>query len=510
MGLQFSEVLLAGIAILILYALDVLRRKSRKSYPVGPPSLPLLGSLPFIPKDVLNSRTQRMEDYLADKYGDIVAFNAPGIAMVVVSDVDVLKRLYKMEELSDRPNFAPYHKLRMGNEDGKSRGLIFSSGEEWKEQRRFALRTLRDLGFGKASMEDLMNNEANKLVEALRNKHEGKVMQLNLQMNISIVNALWVVISGEQLALDDPKLLSIVNSIDELLRSDDQPNLFLMAVSPWLVETFSGSYKFAVALNDRIRKLVLPYIKEHMKNGVPEDSNDFIDSYLMEINQAKDKSGSSFHGKLGQDSLLISLLDLFVAGTETTSSTLLWAFLFMVNYPEIQEKVYREIYSVLGDAPLAGLEDKVRLPYTCAVLSEVQRRGTIVPKVQRAAIADFKLNGQTIPKGTIVRGNLMRIHHDERYWSDPMAFNPDRFIDKETGAFVSSNNLIPFSIGKRFCLGQALAEKELFLFFVALIKAFKFEASPEHPLPSCDYRDGNKRAMIRNAPLYKVVLKARQ
>ena len=150
------------------------------------------------------------------------------------------------------------------------------------------------------------------------------------------------------------------------------------------------------------------------------------------------------------------------------------------------------------------------LPYTCAVINEIHRRASIAPRaLPHWTNAEVEVNGYVIPKNCVVIGNLMRIHHDERYWNDPMAFNPERFYDKENGKCLNDINLNPFGIGKRFCLGQTLAEKELFLFFVGLMKAFKFEASPEHPLPKCDYNSGFSVGVIRCAPLYKVVLKAR-
>ena len=100
--------------------------------------------------------------------------------------------------------------LRFGTGDGKSRGIIFSQEEEWKEQRRFSMKSLKDLGFGKSSMEDSINGEVEKLINQLKAKHEGKPVDLRGLMNMSIVNALWVLVTGESLDLDDPKLQKIV------------------------------------------------------------------------------------------------------------------------------------------------------------------------------------------------------------------------------------------------------------------------------------------------------------
>ena len=93
---------------------------------------------------------------------------------------------------------------------------------------------------------------------------------------------------------------------------------------------------------------------------------------------------------------------------------------------------------------------------------------SIVPTVAHLTKEDVEIDGYLIPKDTIVFSNLMRIHYDERYWEDPSAFNPERFYDKEAKKCKKYINLVPFGIGKRFCLGQPLAEKELFLFMILL------------------------------------------
>ena len=99
---------------------------------------------------------------------------------------------------------------------------------------------------------------------------------------------------------------------------------------------------------------------------------------LIEIENTTDKS-SSFYGQLGIDNLKVTMFDLFLAGSETTSTTLTWAYLFMIRYPEVQEKVQQELDQVVGTDRLPSCSDRPNLPYTEAVLMEVQRCGNITP-----------------------------------------------------------------------------------------------------------------------------------
>ena len=94
-----------------------------------------------------------------------------------------------------------------------------------------------------------------------------------------------------------------------------------------------------------------------------EDPRDFTDSMLIEIEKTTDKS-SSFYGEGGVENLRNTLFDLFIAGSETTSSTLTWAALYMVRYPQVQKKVQAELDRVVGQNRPPSLQDKSRLPYT--------------------------------------------------------------------------------------------------------------------------------------------------
>ena len=116
-------------------------------------------------------------------------------------------------------------------------GIIFSHGPYWKELRRFLLRNLRDFGFGKSSMEDLFIEEVSKLCQLL-SKSEGQPIDLSGTLGVSIVNALWAIIVGERFDLEDPKLLKVVHSMDQLIHGSS-PSSPLAAIlpSPAMVST---------------------------------------------------------------------------------------------------------------------------------------------------------------------------------------------------------------------------------------------------------------------------------
>ncbi|XP_023262290.1 cytochrome P450 2J2-like, partial [Seriola lalandi dorsalis] len=178
------------------------------------------------------------------------------------------------------------------------------------------------------------------------------------------------------------------------------------------------------------------------------------------------------------ETLLVCTLDLIEAGTETAATTLRWALLYMIHYPEIQKKVQEEIDRVIGQSRHPTMADRPNLPYTEAVIHEVQRMGNIVPLgFPKMASKDATLGGYFIPKGTAVVTILASVLFDKNEWATPDNFNPEHFLDSE-GQFRRRNAFLPFSAGKRVCLGEHLAKMELFLFFASLLQRFTFSPAP--------------------------------
>lgn len=212
--------------------------------------------------------------------------------------------------------------------------------------------------------------------------------------------------------------------------------------------------------------------------------NDFTDAYLENINQTVD-TRSSFYKEEGVKNLVTVLNDMFNAGGETTSTTLTWLFYCLAATPEVQKKFQAEIDRVIGTARLPSLTDRPRMPYTEAVISETLRLSSVVHVgVFHTCTQDTLFHNYFIGKGTIVVSNIGGVHHDTKLWGDPENFRPERFLTPEEDSFVGHDGLIPFSVGKRVCLGENLARDELFLMSTALLQAFEVKLNPNGPRPS--------------------------
>ena len=185
------------------------------------------------------------------------------------------------------------------------------------------------------------------------------------------------------------------------------------------------------------------------------------------------------------------IFDLFVAGTDTTATTLRWALLLLSMHQQVQCQLHAQIDKTIGQTRLPSMNDRRVLPLVDAVLEETARVASLVPQnVQHKTTEDIHLCGFDVPRSdfllllsnnkvymdvfcrhfrnTIVLTNIYAIHHDPAHFPEPNTFKPERFL--EDGRFQSHSHVMPFSMGKRSCLGESLARMELFLFLTAILQ----------------------------------------
>uniref|UniRef100_A0A914VMJ3 Uncharacterized protein n=1 Tax=Plectus sambesii TaxID=2011161 RepID=A0A914VMJ3_9BILA len=163
-----------------------------------------------------------------------------------------------------------------------------------------------------------------------------------------------------------------------------------------------------------------------------------------------------------------------------------WAIVLLITHPEIQARLQKEIDDVIGPNRQPKMADKTNMPYTSAVLMELQRKANILPfNVMHKTLADTEIANLPIPANTTVLAQISTVLDDPEAFPHPERFNPDRFLNADGKTFNATavDHLVPFSLGKRQCAGESLARMELFLILVALMQRYTFSVPKGGQLP---------------------------
>ncbi|KAH8787271.1 putative cytochrome P450, partial [Hyaloscypha finlandica] len=191
--------------------------------------------------------------------------------------------------------------------------------------------------------------------------------------------------------------------------------------------------------------------------------------------------------------------NLFGAGSDTSSSTLVTFILACCAFPEVLPKAWEELDRVVGPSRSPSMDDEPNLPYIKAFVKEVfrWRSVAVIGGQPHAPIQDDMYKGYLIPKGTWVQGNVWAIHHNEKEFPDPDRFNPNRYLkdDPESRPFPNERGYMTFGWGRRVCSGQGLAEQGTFITIARLLWAFNIQKAlgldgKEIPVDIFDYTNG--------------------
>ncbi|XP_067412728.1 cytochrome P450 2A13-like [Emydura macquarii macquarii] len=441
--------------------------QGRGKMPPGPIPLPLIGNL--LQLDISDMRKSLMK--ISERYGPVYTIHLGPRRVVVLCGYQTVKEalLDQAEDFGGRGEQATFSWLFQGY------GVIFSNGERAKQLRRFSITTLRNFGVGKRSIEERILEEAHFLLEALRST-KGLPFDPTYFLSRSVSNVISSVVFGDRFDYEDKEFLSLLYMMTES---------FHFTCTAWgqLYEMFSdtmcylpGPQRAAFKQLVGLEKFIERKVKANLETLDPNSPRDFIDSFLVRMQQEKQNPSSEFYLK----NIVMTALNIFFAGTETVSTTLRYGFLILLKYPEIEAKIHEEIDQVIGRNRAPNMEDRIRMPYTDAVIHEFQRFCDIIPMgVARRVTRDTQFQGYTIPKGTEVYPVLGSVHYDPTQFSSPDTFDPRHFLD-DNGQFKKSEAFVPFCIGKRYCFGEMLARMELFLFLTSILQNFRFQ-SPIDP-----------------------------
>ncbi|CAJ0575842.1 unnamed protein product, partial [Mesorhabditis spiculigera] len=289
-----------------------------------------------------------------------------------------------------------------------------------------------------------------------------------------------IVLDGEKYSEFDTAVGSITNNLLLGYRFDEDRQDEFRLVKGCLRELSLASTNPMFILAALVAPLqnIQPF-KAAKREKVDYDSpssSDFVEAYLKEWERKKGTDQEAYFFDLQFGSVVF---DLWAAGLDTTTNTLNWAVCYVLNHPEVQEKLHEELDRVIQADRKITVSDKNNLPYVNAVVNEVQRLANLLPQnIFRSTNAEVNIGGYKLPAGTVVCPQLSTVLYDEEIFPEPYKFKPERFINTD-GSLKKFEELIPFSLGKRQCVGEGLARLELYLFVANIFQRFKVPKPPK-------------------------------
>ncbi|XP_066494481.1 cytochrome P450 2G1-like isoform X3 [Tiliqua scincoides] len=465
------EIVSASLLLLLCCVLLALTWKNRARkgllLPPGPTPLPILGN--FLQLDRKNVIRSLMK--MSEAYGPVFTVYLGSQRVVVLSGFQAVQEALvdQSEEFSGRGQLPCFSK------EFHEHGVVFSNGERWRLLRRFTLSTLRNFGMGKRSIEERIQEEAQFLVLELR-KTQGMPFNPVTVLGHAVANVICSIVFGDRFDYNDSAFLRLYKVMMQRLMYQHHPLPQLYNIFPEVMDWIPGSHHHGNKLSQEIISFITERVKMQQASLDPSAPQNYIDCFLVKIAQEKQNPDSEFN----LENLVMSTFNLFFAGTETITTTLRYGFLILLKYPQLQAKLQEEIDRVIGRDQPPAIKDRQRMPYTEAMLHEIQRFSDILPmSLPHAVTRDTHFRGYIIPKGTYVYPLLSSVHSDPEHHSSPEVFNPERFLDVH-GCLKKLDAFMPFSAGKRVCLGEGLARMELFLFFTTILQNFTL-LSPTPP-----------------------------
>ncbi|XP_063162386.1 cytochrome P450 2J2-like [Candoia aspera] len=440
---------------------------ARKQLPPGPVPLPIIGNLWLL--GFALKREVLMK--LTTIYGNIYTVWLGRTPLVVLNGYKAVKEglITYTEETSGRP-LTPLFKDLMGE-----KGVFMTTGHTWKQQKRFVMMTLRNLGVGRKALENQIQEEAHNLLKVFESK-KGSAFDPQTAIVHAVANIICSFVFGQRFPEEDAHFNKLLKAIHMVTYVSGSFWGRVYDSFPTIMRTFQRPYQSLFEYNEFMHNLVKDRVQSHKERWKEGNKpQDLIDFYLDLISKSREDPASIF----SEDNVLQMIVDLLIGGAETSSTTLYWGLLYLLKNPDVQEKIHHEIDTVLGHSQMITYEDRNRVPYTNAVLHEIVRYSNVtITGPPRKCLKDIVVLGFPIRKGTLMLPNSHSVLYDPECWETPWKFNPGHFLDSE-GNFVNNEAYLPFSAGRRACLGEPLARRELFVFFTNLLRSFKYQLPPE-------------------------------
>ncbi|KAM0018793.1 putative cytochrome P450 [Helianthus debilis subsp. tardiflorus] len=428
--------------------------------PPGPRMLPIVGYLPFLTPNLHTQFTN-----MAHTYGPIfklklgsklhVVINTPELAKEVVRDQD--------EAFSNRAQTIAASVITNGGQD-----IAFSDNNaNWRKLRKISVHEMlsnKNIEANSYVRRDEVRNAIKNVFGRIGTKVD--ILEITFSTETSVLTrTIWESkgVKNNNLAAELDMLSSnIVQVLGRMNLSDFFPILAQFDLQ--------GVERDSEKIRNKLDQLFTTIIDDRIESNLKESEDEEKKDFLQVLLNYKDEKGAI---PLSRDEIKLILLDIMIAGTETSATTVEWAMSNIMQNHNIMKKIQEELVEIVG---LNNIVEEYHLPklkYMDATIKETLRMHPIGPfLIPRSPSKTCVVGGYTIPKGCSIFLNVWSIHHDPLYWDDPLKFNPERFLTNKGDYKGNKLTFFPFGSGRRLCPGIPLAEKMLMLILGSLLHSF--------------------------------------
>ncbi|KAL7905164.1 cytochrome P450 [Trichoderma velutinum] len=481
-----QHLFIGALSLPIVYILvnEFIRKNARIPHMKGPKGLPVVGNI----WDIRVNAAEKYREW-AKQYGDVYQIMLGNIPVVVVNSASAAKSVFgsNAQTLSSRPELYTFHKV-LSDTAGTTIGTSPYS-DSLKRRRKGAASALNRPSV--ATYVPHLEVESRDFIKELfvyGNAGQTPVDPMPMIQRLSLSLALtlnW----GTRLKTQKDDLFGEITHVEEEISK---------------FRSTTGN------LQDYIPILRLNPINIHSSKA--REMRDRRDRYLTDLNNALDERITAGthqpciqanvildkEAKLSKDELTSISLTMLSGGLDTVTTQVAWFVALLSQHPEIQEKAIvaiRKHYS--EDQPMCDENDDQKCAYVVALVKEALRYYTVLRlALPRASVKDLPYQGTVIPKGTMVFLNAWACNMDDKVWTDPEVFRPERWLEQPDAP------LFTYGVGYRMCAGSLLANRELYLVFIRLLNSFYIK---KHDDVDCHPVTGNAdpKSLVALPPRFK-------
>uniref|UniRef100_A0A0D6QT91 Cytochrome P450 n=1 Tax=Araucaria cunninghamii TaxID=56994 RepID=A0A0D6QT91_ARACU len=454
----------AGFLLLLLILLN---EKKRRRLAPGPPGWPIIGNLPQ-----LGDKPHQSLFLLAQKYGPLMTLKLGSTKTLVVSSPSMAR-----EVLKDNDQTFSSRTINVGARTFSYQGttLVWSPyGPRWRLLRKicnFEIFSAKKLD----ALQHLRREEVFRTIDSIyEDSKRSKTVNIGARAFMTSLGLVGKMICSKDVFHPGSKqAVEFKDMVWGVLKLTGTPNL--SDFFPFL-ERFDlqGLNRKMRNLANRFDAMFDKIIEERLakSNGIGE--KDFLQVLLdLRIDDTE----------FNLQDIKGMLMDMFIAGTDTTSVTIEWVMAELLRKPDVMCRVKAELDDVVGAERRMEESDIANLPYLRAVVKEVFRLHPAAPLIiPRRADKSCEIGGYLVPENTQVFVNVWGIGRDPRIWKDPLSFNPDRFLECDIDYRGQDFELLPFGAGRRICIGLPLAHRMIHFVVGSLLQAFNWSIPDDDSL----------------------------